>query len=190
MALTIMWVLTAITVVFLLLRLVTRSFIIDQLGADDYVYVLAVVSYPFCITSTRKSELTIHIQATLILYTSFTHVAKGYGFGRPIYDLEIEDAIQAIKWEMVGQSFSIVGMAVSKWSLGLFLLRLTVIKWHKTTIWAVMGVLLADSIATVVAFWLQCSPPRAIFDLNLRPTAICDWDITPVAVLLGGKTTC
>ncbi|RNJ58986.1 hypothetical protein D7B24_003807 [Verticillium nonalfalfae] len=164
-ALAVMWTLTAITLVFLCLRLVTRYFIIDQLGFDDYTYVVAAI--------------------LLVLYTTFTHVAEGYGFGRSIYGLEIKDATAAIKWEMVGQSFSIIGMAVSKISLGLFLLRLTVVHWHRVAIWTVMGVLLADSIATVISFWFQCNPPRAIFDLELRPTAKCDWDITPVAVTLG-----
>ncbi|CRK44948.1 hypothetical protein BN1723_016427 [Verticillium longisporum] len=87
------------------------------------------------------------------------------------------------KWS--GSHFRFIGMAVSKISLGLFLLRLTVVHWHRVAIWTVMGVLLADSIATVISFWFQCSPPRAIFDLELRPTAKCDWDITPVAVTLG-----
>jgi hypothetical protein len=88
---------------------------------------------------------------------------------------------------MIGQSFSILGMALSKVSLGLLLLRLTVIKWHKVSIWVVMGCLMADSVATLVAFWLQCKPPRAVFDLELRPTSDCSMDITPAAVTLGGK---
>ncbi|KAG7118642.1 hypothetical protein HYQ44_005785 [Verticillium longisporum] len=104
-AVAVMWTLTAITLVFLCLRLVTRYFIIDQLGFDDYTYVLAAI--------------------LLVLYTTFTHVAEGYGFGRSIYGLETKDATAAI------------------------------------------------------------NPPRAIFDLELRPTAKCDWDITPVAVTLG-----
>ena len=86
---------------------------------------------------------------------------------------------------MCGQSFSILGMALSKVSLGLLLLRLTVIRWQKISIWVVMSCLMADSVATLVAFWLQCSPPRAIFDLAIRPTSTCDINITPAAVTLG-----
>lgn len=104
--------------------------------------------------------------------------------------LSISDASAAVKWEMVGQSFSILGMALSKVSLGLLLLRLTVITWQKVSIWVVMSCLMADSVATLVAFWLQCDPPRAIFDLEIRPTSKCEMNITPAAVTLGGKFAC
>lgn len=43
MALAIMWTLTAVTLVFVVLRVYTRQFIIHMLGPDDVAYVVAGV---------------------------------------------------------------------------------------------------------------------------------------------------
>lgn len=43
--LTVMWVLVAITFLFMALRLFTRIRIIDQLGPDDHIYTLSGVSF-------------------------------------------------------------------------------------------------------------------------------------------------
>lgn len=43
-ALIVMWFMTAATLVFLLLRLFTRMFVVDKLESDDYIYVFACVS--------------------------------------------------------------------------------------------------------------------------------------------------
>lgn len=44
MALAIMWVLTAVTIVFVALRVYTRQFVIHMFGADDVAYIIAGVS--------------------------------------------------------------------------------------------------------------------------------------------------
>lgn len=114
-------------------------------------------------------------------------VAQRYGFGRPITSLTIEEASDAVLYEMIGQTFSVIGMAVSKTALGILLLRLTIVKWHKIAIYVTMGMLMTVSFVTAFVFWLQCRPFRAIFDLKLRPTAKCNLDVlTPVSVTLGG----
>lgn len=45
--LAILWTLTAITLVFLALRLVSRWHIVEEFGADDYVYSISAVRTPF-----------------------------------------------------------------------------------------------------------------------------------------------
>lgn len=45
MAMAIMWVLTAITLVLVILRTYTRAVIVRQFGADDHVFVLSAVSF-------------------------------------------------------------------------------------------------------------------------------------------------
>ena len=115
-------------------------------------------------------------------------ISLGYGFGQSVYTLEVDHAAKAIMWEMIGQTFAVIGMAAAKISLGLFLLRLVVTKWHRISIWSVMLSLLALSCVTIVVLWNQCTPVEGIYDPRVRPTAKCDVSITPVATLLGGKT--
>ncbi|RYP80988.1 hypothetical protein DL770_006033 [Monosporascus sp. CRB-9-2] len=121
----------------------------------------------------------------LLLYTAFLQLALQFGFGQAIADLDLDAIALAIKWEMVGQTFAVVGMAVSKMSLGLFLLRLVVERWHRVSIWVAMLSLFGCSILTAVMFWVQCVPVQGIYDPVVKPAAKCNIPITPFAVMLG-----
>lgn len=44
MVMAVMWALTAIIIIFVLVRLYTRAIVLHQVGADDYVYSLSGVS--------------------------------------------------------------------------------------------------------------------------------------------------
>lgn len=90
----------------------------------------------------------------------------------------------AIKYEMIGQTFAVIGMGVAKVSLGLFLLRIVMEVWHKVVIWIAMVSLMCVSVVTAVILWVQCLPSARIYDRRIP--GVCNVDITPVAVLLGG----
>jgi hypothetical protein len=98
---------------------------------------------------------------------------------------DLDDTAHAILFEAIGQTFAVVGMAVAKWSLGLFLLRLVKAQWHKIVIWISMGVLMAASISVCFVFWLQCSPPKYLWDRRIPGR--CHIDSTPVSMLLCSK---
>ena len=115
------------------------------------------------------------------------HIAANYGFGHPIGSLEIDDAVTAVRNEMIGQTFAVIGMAVAKLSLGLFLARIVMEAWHKVAIWIVMGSLMAVSILTAIMFWTQCLPSASIYDPRVKGK--CNIKITPFAILLGGIHT-
>jgi hypothetical protein len=100
----------------------------------------------------------------------------------------IDDLINAILFEAIGQTFAVVGMAVAKWSLGLFLLRLVTQPWHKIVIWIAMGSLMAASISVCFVFWLQCTPPAYLFDRRI-PGGYCHINTTPVSFLLCSKSS-
>ena len=74
-------------------------------------------------------------------------------------------------------------MAVAKVSLGLFLLRLVTVPWHRTAIWAAIIALMTVSVVTSFAFAFQCSPPNYLWDKRVEGT--CPLPITPFAVILG-----
>ena len=79
----------------------------------------------------------------------------------------VDDLVKAVLFEAIGQTFAVVGMAVAKWSLGLFLLRLVNKTWHKVVIWIAMGSLMGASISVCFVFWLQCSPPAYLWDRRI-----------------------
>lgn len=102
-------------------------------------------------------------------------------------DISDPDSIaDVILFEAIGQTFAVLGMAIAKWSLGLFLLRLVNRTWHKIAIWISMGVLMGASISTCFVFWLQCTPPRYLWDRRI-PGGYCQIDSTPVSMLLCSK---
>lgn len=75
------------------------------------------------------------------------------------------------------------GMATAKVSLGLFLLRIVVVTWHKVVIWVTIMSLLAVSVMTAIIFWIQCLPIDHLFDP--RVGGRCIIQIQPFSILLG-----
>lgn len=125
----------------------------------------------------------------LLCYTIFTTVSAHYGFGQNMADItNIDDLVNAILFEAIGQTFAVVGMAVAKWSLGLFLLRLVTQAWHKVAIWITMSSLMGASISVCFVFWLQCTPPAYLFDRRI-PGGYCHIDTTPVSLTLCSMLT-
>ncbi|KAH7120141.1 hypothetical protein B0J13DRAFT_568378 [Dactylonectria estremocensis] len=165
MAVAVMWALTALTWIFVCLRLYTRIYILQQVGPDDHAYWLSGV--------------------LILLYTVFVHIAATYGFGQSILTLDLEDSARAVYYEMIGQTFAVIGMAVAKISLGLFLLRIVMERWHKIAIWIAMVSLMAVSILTAIIFWIQCIPAKKIYDPLRTPEGSCNIGVTPFAILLG-----
>lgn len=104
-------------------------------------------------------------QVFLFLHNLFVHIAANYGFGQDQSTLSHEDGATAHKWEIIGQTFIIVGMGMSKMSLALFLLRIVVERWHRISIWAVGGSLMFASSLTGILCWLQVCARN---DLPLR----------------------
>ncbi|PIG84246.1 hypothetical protein AARAC_011139 [Aspergillus arachidicola] len=93
-AIVVMWVMVIISFILVPLRLYTRVYIVKALGLDDHVFNLGWVF--------------------LLLYTVFTTIAGKHGFGQPITSLSMDEAVQAVYMEMVGQTFAVLGMAIAK----------------------------------------------------------------------------
>ncbi|CAI7587901.1 unnamed protein product [Penicillium pancosmium] len=106
-----------------------------------------------------------------------------YGFGQPITNLQIDSAVKAVYYEMIGQTFAVLGMAIAKISLGLFLLRIVVKQWHRISIWFCMVTLAAISVTTSITFWLQRYPAEAIYDPRVPGRTLLS--VTPFALALG-----
>jgi len=126
------------------------------------------------------------MQLMLLFYTIFLQVSASYGFGQPVLSLELDDAVHAVEWEMIGQTFAVLGMATAKVSLGLFLLRIVVKVWHKIVLWVASVAILLVSIVVAILFWTQCLPPRSLYDPRVKGT--CSFGIAPYSLLLGGQS--
>ncbi|KAH6898040.1 hypothetical protein B0T10DRAFT_525463 [Thelonectria olida] len=163
-AVAVMWSLAGVVFVFVLLRIYTRAIVVTSFGIDDHVYNLAF--------------------GFLVFYTIFITVSSSYGFGQNVFDIKDQDDLSdAVLYEAIGQTFAVIGMAVAKWSLGLFLLRLVKARWHKIVIWVSMACLMGASISTCFVFWLQCTPPKYLWDRRI-PGGYCHINSTPVSILL------
>lgn len=120
-----------------------------------------------------------------MLYTSFVTAAGIYGFGQSITDLSVDEGINAVLMEMIGQTFAVLGMAIAKISVGIFLLRIVTQRWQRVSIWVSMIILSITSILVDVVFWIQLLPSKAIWDPRVHGRTVVS--VTPFAVLLGGE---
>jgi len=120
----------------------------------------------------------------LFFYSIFLQISSGFGFGQPVLALRLDDAVHAVEWEMIGQTFAVVGMATAKVSLGLFLLRIVVEAWQKIALWVASVLTLAVSLVVAVLFWTQCRPIRSLYDPRVEGT--CFFGIAPFSLMLGG----
>lgn len=126
------------------------------------------------------------MQVFLFLYTLFVTIAGTHGFGQNIATLSMDEAVQAVYMEMVGQTFAVLGMAIAKISVGIFLLRIVIVSWHRISIWASMVSLSLVSVLTAIIFWVQRLPSNAIYDPRVPGRTIVR--VTPFSVLLGCRS--
>ena len=68
-----------------------------------------------------------------VAFSSIMQVAAEHGYGQT--DLDPDSRADSSFWRTLGQTFSIVATGTSKASVGLFLLRLTVVRWQRITIY-------------------------------------------------------
>ncbi|KAH7025000.1 uncharacterized protein B0I36DRAFT_376745 [Microdochium trichocladiopsis] len=126
---TVLWTLTAIVLVFLVLRIYTRVVCLAAYGLDDTLYVVTTI-------------LTA-------AYSSVATVACLHGYGRS--DLDAAATADTTLWRMVAQTFSLLATGTSKASVGFFLLRIVAAQWHRLVVWAVVGVMGVLSLLGTVA---------------------------------------
>jgi hypothetical protein len=88
----------------------------------------------------------------------------------------------------VANSFAIIGNMMAKLSMGLFLLRVVQVRWHKVALWVLVIATASTSIALTIMLWNQTTPVKASWDV-LRTPGKWNISIQPMSVGLGGNTT-
>lgn len=97
--------------------------------------------------------------------------------------MDLDSAAKAIYNELIGQTFAVLGMAIAKLSLGIFLLRIVIKQWHRISIWISMVSLFIVSVLTALVLWVQRLPTQSVYDSRVPGRTVIP--VTPFSVLLG-----
>ncbi|KAH6639248.1 hypothetical protein C7974DRAFT_127860 [Boeremia exigua] len=162
----VMWFQVIISSIFIVLRLYTRYFIIRSLGWDDLVMTVNLV--------------------TFIAFIATTSVGISYGVGKKTDDIVRLglDNSKAIFWEAIGQGICIMGIAVSKAAVALFLLRIVLRRWHIALLWSVIVSTAIFSTITTTLLFVQCKPVAYLWDPTI-PGGHCPINFTDVGLSMG-----
>ncbi|KAF2186545.1 hypothetical protein K469DRAFT_749640 [Zopfia rhizophila CBS 207.26] len=160
----VMWTQVAIAIIFIGLRMYTRQVIIRSVGWDDIVMLVNLISF--------------------VLYVTCISVGTQYGVGKKFADVPLADYSQAIKWEAIGQGARILGIAASKGSVALFLLRIVVKKWHVAILWFCIASTTILCIITTTLLFLQCKPMEYLWDRKIAG-GYCWLNFTIVELFMG-----
>ncbi|KAI2777749.1 hypothetical protein F4815DRAFT_479838 [Daldinia loculata] len=159
-----MWAMAALSLALVALRLYTRIRIIKFVGAEDYMYACTSIFF--------------------LLFAIFIQISVHYGLGQNFWTLSIDDTANSIFWTYVANTFAITGNAMAKLSMGLFLLRVVQVRWHKIALWTAVVITTATSFILVIMLWNQTTPIKASWD-PLRTPGIWNIRIQPLSVGLG-----
>ncbi|KEZ45681.1 Uncharacterized protein SAPIO_CDS1452 [Scedosporium apiospermum] len=141
--------LLVLCVVTVALRCYTMAFIVKRLGVEDWLAIVALILY--------------------VVYTSFALLSVKYGTGRHLAAVPPEDRPVAFMWRHFATIVYIVISTLTKFIVGLLLLRIcSHIRWMKIFIWVmlvVVGVYNAFyffldifSAQPVEYYWLRFAP--------------------------------
>ncbi|KAK8030222.1 hypothetical protein PG993_011513 [Apiospora rasikravindrae] len=159
----VLWALTGLILFFLFLRLYTRIVCVAAYGVDDHFYVFTCV--------------------LIVAYSSLETVAAYHGYGQ--YDLDGDTIARSTYFRMLGQTFSLIATGASKATVGLFLLRLVVVRWMVIAIWVVMVIMGILSTLATIFTWAACTPVVFTWDERI-PGGTC---INTVPLAMGLAST-
>lgn len=145
--------------------------------------------FPRCcklaMTVARKQADTT--QATFIGYVATITVGIRHGIGKKHATVHPDDYSRAVMLEAIGQGICIMGIAASKSSVAVILLRIVVLKWHKVLLWFCVASTSAMCIITTTLLFVQCRPVAFLWDPTIEG-GYCWLNFTRVGLTMGGKS--
>ncbi|KAI5927226.1 hypothetical protein F4810DRAFT_649833 [Camillea tinctor] len=157
----VLWMQVGLAAVFVGLRLYTRLIVLRNVGWDDWFTVFSLV--------------------LLLLFTAFCSESTAYGLGRKMAEInDLDSYVTAAKYEVIGQSFAILVVGISKTAVACFLLRIMIERWHKVVLWLCIISINGISLFCTVAIFIQCIPLERVWN----PTAdgYCWLNFTAVGI--------
>ncbi|KAE8360443.1 hypothetical protein BDV27DRAFT_41114 [Aspergillus caelatus] len=160
----VLWLEVVIFAVFAGLRIYTRKHILNAIGLDDYLVVLALILH--------------------ILYTIFVTIATHYGLGRLFAD--VGDPViysKATMYEVFSQVAGIMVIGVGKGAVGTFLLRIVRNKIQIWFIWGCLGITTFITLFASITVVIQCFPVEKTWNPTVEGT--CWIDFSKVGYTVG-----
>ncbi|KAF7924955.1 uncharacterized protein EAE98_007043 [Botrytis deweyae] len=165
----VMWTETVIALIAIGLRLYTKGFITRNVGFDNY---LIIVSW-----------------FMLMPYTVACTAATTQGFGQHSTDLTIEAFANATRSEIIGQTFCIIGIATSKASASVFLLRLAVVEWHKWILYITMFAVTGIAVICALFDFIRCDPIAHVWNPYIPAKCwVSTEQFTAISITVGGTS--
>ncbi|KAM0168604.1 hypothetical protein ACHAPF_010839 [Botrytis cinerea] len=165
----VMWTETVVALIAIGLRLYTKGFITRNVGFDDY---LIIISW-----------------FMLMPYTVACTAAATQGFGQHSSDLTIEAFANATRSEIIGQTFCIIGIATSKASASVFLLRLAVVEWHKWVLYITMFAVTGIAIICALFDFIRCDPIAHVWNPYIPAKCwVSTEQFTAISITVGDET--
>jgi hypothetical protein len=94
------------------------------------------------------------------------------------------DYSKAIMWGAIGQGICIMGIAASKGSVAIFLLRIVLKKWHIALLWFCITSTTLLCIITTTLLFMQCKPTAFLWDQTIEG-GYCWLNFTQVGLTMG-----
>ncbi|KAI0595397.1 hypothetical protein F4775DRAFT_605054 [Biscogniauxia sp. FL1348] len=157
----VLWMQVGLATLFVTLRLYTRIIVLRNVGWDDWFTAFSLV--------------------LLLLFAAFISESTAYGLGRRMAEIDnLESYVTAVKYEVIGQSFAILVVGISKTAVACFLLRIMIEQWHKVVLWLCIISVNGLSIFCTIAIFIQCVPLERVWN----PTAdgYCWLNFTAVGI--------
>ncbi|KAA8622941.1 hypothetical protein PtrV1_04247 [Pyrenophora tritici-repentis] len=162
----VMWFQVVIGTVFVALRLYTRQYIVRNFGWDDVLMIVNLI--------------------TFVGYVGCISVGVTHGVGKKTADiirLEL-DYSKSIMWEAIGQGICIMGIAASKGSVAIFLLRIVMKRWHVAILWFCIITTAILCTITTTLLYTQCIPSAFLWDRTIKG-GYCWLNFTQVGLTMG-----
>ncbi|CZR60696.1 related to integral membrane protein pth11 [Phialocephala subalpina] len=141
----VMWAETVIALLFICLRLLTKAKLLNRhLSWDDYL-----IAFSWFM---------------LMPYTVACTSAAFYGFGRHASELTTKSFVEATRAEIIGQTFCIIGIATSKASAAVFLLRITIIQWHRWILHFLIVAVAVPCFLCALFDFIRCDPVAHVWN--------------------------
>lgn len=147
------------------LRLITRRWVVRQLGWDDFTIVLAAVSIIY--KGSQKQRLIGPQIATALSVASNLEGLK-YGNGRHAYYLTPTDLVKVVKLDIFDEFMVILITCLTKVSICLFVLRILTKKNLIRFIYALIISLFVVNGATLIVLLAQCRPLEALWNPEIK----------------------
>jgi len=143
----------------------------------------------------------------LIPYAAATTVSALKGLGRHAQDLTLDQFFEVTRIEIIGQtwvlfesshsrsplklttclSFGIIGVATSKASVSVFLLRITIIRWHRWVLYIVILCVSTSCFFCALFDYIRCDPVSHIWNPTIPARCWMTIDqFTSLSLAVGG----